>query len=217
MKIVLSELQFLRSEVSVVVSDFNRNSDLRNQLNTCELEEKVRVSYESRIGTNTFETLWKWAPRNSVRLHVGRVQRYRKAHSIIERSILLNVTGQRAQHLRQKKKKKKKLRILELQFDYISKYTLIIVSGILRSVNTTIFNNNKTKLTLLFQHSFYCVVGERYMFRPFYFVIYRRKLLVYHRRIDTQQDDTIKVKRVKLSLCLTNKHYAMKAYGGVDV
>jgi hypothetical protein len=25
------------------------------------------------------------------------------------------------------------------------------------------------------------------------------------------------VKKVKLSLCLTNKHYAMKAYGAVDI
>jgi hypothetical protein len=54
-EIVLPELQFLRLDASFAVSDFIRNADLRSQLSTGELQEKI--SYERRIGISTFETL----------------------------------------------------------------------------------------------------------------------------------------------------------------
>jgi hypothetical protein len=50
-KIVLRELQFLRSDASFAALDFIRNAELRRQLNVRDLHEKI--SYE-RIGTNTF-------------------------------------------------------------------------------------------------------------------------------------------------------------------
>jgi hypothetical protein len=51
-KIMLSELQFFRSDASFDVLDFNRKAELRIQLNICGLHEEI--SYERRIGTNTF-------------------------------------------------------------------------------------------------------------------------------------------------------------------
>jgi hypothetical protein len=51
-KIILPERQFLKSDITFAVSDFNRTAELRSQLNICVLHEKI--SYERRIGTNIF-------------------------------------------------------------------------------------------------------------------------------------------------------------------